>query len=75
MTKLPIRIDVKVQPLSVNLKCPHCSRQHKKLAKDLRAGTSIKCGCGKSFLIANDEFRRAQKLLDDFARRAKSRVK
>ncbi len=55
--------------LDLEIACPNCDRKVKLKLRKLTKGSSHPCPhCGTRLVIADDEFRKAKKALDDFER-------
>ena len=51
--------------------CPQCGRKHKRRFQDLRAGSTVECGCGFTLVMSDDNFRSCQRQLDELRRTLK----
>ena len=53
--------------LDLEIQCPNCKRNVKLKMRKLKKGSSHPCPrCKTEFVVRDDDFRKAQKALDDF---------
>lgn len=58
--------------LDFEIQCPKCKRKVKLKMRNLKKGSSHPCPrCKTEFVVSDDNFRKAQKELDDFQKNLK----